>query len=28
MGNATPINPTPVTREEMNANMRVEIRVY
>jgi outer membrane protein OmpA-like peptidoglycan-associated protein len=28
MGNASPINPTPVTREEMNANMRVEIKVY
>jgi outer membrane protein OmpA-like peptidoglycan-associated protein len=28
MGNANPINPTPTTREEMNANMRVEIKVY
>jgi outer membrane protein OmpA-like peptidoglycan-associated protein len=28
MGNASPINPTPVTRQEMNANMRVEIKVY
>jgi outer membrane protein OmpA-like peptidoglycan-associated protein len=28
MGNASPINPTPLTREEMNANMRVEIKVY
>ena len=28
MGNASPINPTPTTREEMNANMRVEIKVY
>jgi outer membrane protein OmpA-like peptidoglycan-associated protein len=28
MGNASPINPSPVTREEMNANMRVEIKVY
>jgi outer membrane protein OmpA-like peptidoglycan-associated protein len=28
MGNASPINPTPVSREEMNANMRVEIKVY
>lgn len=28
MGNATPINPFPSTREEMNANMRVEIKVY
>jgi outer membrane protein OmpA-like peptidoglycan-associated protein len=28
MGNASPINPTPTTREEMNANMRVEIKVF
>jgi len=28
MGNASPINPNPLTREEMNANMRVEIKVY
>ena len=28
MGNASPINPNPITREEMNANMRVEIKVY
>lgn len=28
MGNASPINPDPTTREEMNANMRVEIKVY
>lgn len=28
MGNASPINPTPTTREEMDANMRVEIKVY
>jgi outer membrane protein OmpA-like peptidoglycan-associated protein len=28
LGNASPINPNPVTREEMNANMRVEITVY
>ena len=28
MGNATPINPEPATRDEMNANMRVEIKVY
>jgi outer membrane protein OmpA-like peptidoglycan-associated protein len=28
MGNASPINPHPVTRQEMDANMRVEIRVY
>jgi outer membrane protein OmpA-like peptidoglycan-associated protein len=28
MGNASPINPDPATREEMNANMRVEIKVY
>jgi outer membrane protein OmpA-like peptidoglycan-associated protein len=28
MGNANPINPTPTTREEMKANMRVEIKVY
>jgi outer membrane protein OmpA-like peptidoglycan-associated protein len=28
MGNASPINPTPSTREEMDANMRVEIKVY
>lgn len=28
MGNASPINPDPVDREEMNANMRVEIKVY
>ena len=28
MGNASPINPHPQTKQEMNANMRVEIRVY
>lgn len=28
MGNASPINPDPVTRQEMDANMRVEIKVY
>ena len=28
MGNATPVNPNPTTKEEMNANMRVEIKVY
>jgi outer membrane protein OmpA-like peptidoglycan-associated protein len=28
MGNASPINPHPTTKQEMNANMRVEIRVY
>ena len=28
MGNATPVNPNPVTKEEMDANMRVEIKVY
>jgi len=28
MGNASPINPTPTTRQEMDANMRVEIKVY
>ncbi|HXD77475.1 MAG TPA: OmpA family protein [Puia sp.] len=28
MGNASPVNPNPVSREEMNANMRVEIKVY
>ena len=28
MGNATPINPHPITKEEMYANMRVEIKVY
>jgi outer membrane protein OmpA-like peptidoglycan-associated protein len=28
MGNTSPINPVPTTREEMNANMRVEIKVY
>jgi flagellar motor protein MotB len=28
MGNATPVNPYPTTKEEMNANMRVEIKVY
>ena len=28
MGNASPINPDPANREEMNANMRVEIKVY
>ncbi len=28
LGNATPVNPYPTTKEEMNANMRVEIKVY
>jgi outer membrane protein OmpA-like peptidoglycan-associated protein len=28
MGNASPINPDPVTRQQMDANMRVEIKVY
>jgi outer membrane protein OmpA-like peptidoglycan-associated protein len=28
MGNATPVNPHPITKEEMNANMRVEIKVF
>jgi outer membrane protein OmpA-like peptidoglycan-associated protein len=28
MGNASPINPHPTTKQEMNANMRVEIKVY
>jgi outer membrane protein OmpA-like peptidoglycan-associated protein len=28
MGNASPINPDPVDRAEMDANMRVEIKVY
>jgi outer membrane protein OmpA-like peptidoglycan-associated protein len=28
MGNATPVNSDPTTREEMDANMRVEIKVY
>lgn len=28
LGNSSPINPHPVTKEEMNANMRVEIKVY
>ncbi|HTR29590.1 MAG TPA: OmpA family protein [Puia sp.] len=28
MGNASPVNPHPQTKQEMNANMRVEIRVY
>lgn len=28
MGNASPINPHPTTKQEMNANMRVEIRVF
>jgi flagellar motor protein MotB len=28
MGNASPINPEPVTRQQMDANMRVEIKVF
>lgn len=28
LGNSSPINPHPATKEEMNANMRVEIKVY
>jgi len=28
MGNASPINPDPVTRQQMDANMRVEIKVF
>jgi outer membrane protein OmpA-like peptidoglycan-associated protein len=28
MGNASPVNPDPVTRQQMDANMRVEIKVY
>jgi outer membrane protein OmpA-like peptidoglycan-associated protein len=28
MGNASPINSDPVTRQEMDANMRVEIKVF
>ena len=28
MGNATPVNPHPVTKADMDANMRVEIKVY
>jgi len=28
MGNASPVNPHPVTTKEMNANMRVEIKVF
>jgi outer membrane protein OmpA-like peptidoglycan-associated protein len=28
MGNTSPVNPDPANREEMNANMRVEIKVY
>jgi outer membrane protein OmpA-like peptidoglycan-associated protein len=28
MGNASPINPHPTTKQEMDANMRVEIKVY
>jgi outer membrane protein OmpA-like peptidoglycan-associated protein len=28
MGNASPVNPHPQTKQEMNANMRVEIKVY
>ncbi|HEV2353510.1 MAG TPA: OmpA family protein [Puia sp.] len=28
MGNSSPINPNPTTRAEMDANMRVEIKVY
>lgn len=28
LGNATPVNPHPTTKEEMNANMRVEIKVF
>ena len=28
MGNASPVNPNPTTKAEMNANMRVEIKVY
>jgi flagellar motor protein MotB len=28
MGNASPINPDPTTRAEMDANMRVEIKIF
>lgn len=28
MGNASPVNPDPTTRAEMDANMRVEIKVF
>jgi outer membrane protein OmpA-like peptidoglycan-associated protein len=28
MGNASPVNPNPTSKAEMNANMRVEIKVY
>ena len=28
LGNSTPVNPHPRTRDEMNANMRVEIKVF
>jgi outer membrane protein OmpA-like peptidoglycan-associated protein len=28
MGNASPVNPHPMTTKEMNANMRVEIKVF
>jgi outer membrane protein OmpA-like peptidoglycan-associated protein len=28
MGNASPVNPHPTTKQEMNANMRVEIKVF
>jgi outer membrane protein OmpA-like peptidoglycan-associated protein len=28
MGNASPVNPDPVTRAEMDANMRVEIKIF
>ena len=28
MGNASPVNPNPSTRKEMDANMRVEIKIF